>query len=70
MTERKYNRVLWCDRTPNGYWSVALETPGGTIFHRVYIGYSKAEALRRARHERPQGAAIVNRGAPRRRSRS
>lgn len=60
MTERKYNRVLWCDLTPNG-WSVCFETPNGALFNRLYIGYSKAEAMRRARTERPWDDAIVNR---------
>ena len=40
MTERKYNRILWCDLTPNG-WSVCFETPNGALFNRLYIGYSK-----------------------------
>lgn len=54
MTERKYNRILWCDLTPNG-----------ALFNRLYVGYSKTEAMRRARTERPRDDAIVNRPPPR-----
>ena len=44
MTERKYNRILWCDLTPNG-WSVCFETPNGALFNRLYIGYSKLSLI-------------------------
>ena len=64
MTERKYNRILWCDLTPNG-WSVCFETPNGALFNRLYIGYSKTEAMRRARTERPWDDNIVNQPPPR-----
>ena len=67
MTTRKYNRILWCDLTPNGYWSFGLETPNGTFFTRTYVGYSKAEAARMARREVIRDDAILCEKPPRRR---
>lgn len=46
---RKYNEILFCDKTPNGYWNVAVRTPNGQLHRKVYIGYSKQAALRKAR---------------------
>ena len=66
MTTRKYNRILWCDQTVEG-WSFGLEAPNGEIFTMHYIGYSKAEAARKARKEEPRSKAIVTRPPPRRR---
>ena len=48
---RKYNQIISCERTPNGYWKIYVKTPNDQIYHRLYIGYSKAEVLRKARRE-------------------
>ena len=66
MTKPKYNRILWCDQTVQG-WSFGLEAPNGEIFTMHYIGYSKAEATRKARREESRIKAIVNQPSPRRR---
>ena len=57
MAKRKYNRILWCDKTVNGYWSIGMESPGGAILRRTYIGYSKRDALYKARRE-PDGVLV------------
>lgn len=67
MTKPKYNRIIWCELTPNKYWSFGLETPNGAFFTRTYIGYSKAEATKRARREILKDDTIVNKHPPRRR---
>ena len=66
MTKPKYNRILWCDQTVQG-WSFGLEAPNGEIFTMHYIGYRKAEATRRARREESRIKAIVNQPPLRRR---
>lgn len=70
MAERKYNKILWCDKTSNGYWSFGLEAPDGSIFKEVYIGYSKQEATKLARRAVERSKAIIDRPPPRRKSRS
>ena len=46
---RKYNQIISCDRTPNGYWKIYVKTPHDQIYHHLYVGYSPKEALRKAR---------------------
>lgn len=69
MEKRKYNKVLWCDRTPNGYWSFGLESSNGSLFTKVYIGYSKQEATRLVRRAVDQHDIIVNHPPAHRKSR-
>lgn len=46
---RKYNKILSCDKTPNGYWHIIVISPYDQIHQETYIGYSKADALKKAR---------------------
>lgn len=57
---RKYNQIISCDRTPNGYWKIYVRTPNDQICHRLYIGFSKAEALRKARRENFEKGMFFN----------
>lgn len=57
MGKRRYNQIISCDETPNGYWRVYVNTPQGEIRSHLYIGYSRAEAIRKARrHNFDKGA--------------
>lgn len=47
--KRKYNQVLSCSETPNGYWKIFVITPNDQVHHRLYIGCSRKEAIRKAR---------------------
>ena len=49
VSVRKYNQIISCDKTPNGYWSVIVRTPHDQIHKKLYIGYAKSDVLRKAR---------------------
>jgi len=57
---RKYNQIISCDKTPHGYWKIFVKTPHDQIRHRLYVGYSKAEARYKARREDFEKKQIFN----------
>lgn len=64
MTKRKYNAILWCNQTPNGYWHIGMESPCGVFQQKTYIGYSRAGAIRKAKHEKIDTGIFVNQSKP------
>ena len=64
MTKRKYNAILWCNKTPNGYWSIGMESPAGTFRQKTYIGYSRADAIRKAKREDVDKNHFCNQSKP------
>lgn len=64
MTKRKYNAILWCDKTPNGYWSIGMESPEGTFQRKTYVGYSRSDAIRKAKQEGIDKKNFFNQSKP------
>lgn len=46
---RKYNKIISCTRTENGAWRLLVQTPNDQFHSRIYIGWSKKDALAAAR---------------------